>query len=179
MNDKGGTGEQTTRSILVYIRLEITLGATRQAEAAVFREMSPVAGRLLGQQLRSAGTFVWLRRGETQLTRHLNSWRARPPSAAVGGALCRKYTKKREPSGIQVTCACVYSSPAGPATTNHPLIWKIVEVQQWASVLWLFCCCYSKIKYQDVYSITVFEPILKFHTSRKVHLQLGEDTITQ
>lgn len=34
MNDRGGTGEQTTASIMVYIRLEITLGPTQQAEAA-------------------------------------------------------------------------------------------------------------------------------------------------
>lgn len=52
MNDKGGTGEQTPSSILVYIRLEITLGATQQAEAAVFREMRPRGRSFVGSAAR-------------------------------------------------------------------------------------------------------------------------------
>lgn len=94
MNDKGGTGEQTPSSILVYIRLEITLGATQQAEAAVFREMRPRGRSFVGSAARISRDVCLAAEGRDSLTPHLNSWRARPPSAAVGGALCQKHTKK-------------------------------------------------------------------------------------
>lgn len=54
----------------------------------MFREMSPVTGNLLGQQLRSAGTFVWLTQ---QLTADVPSKHAaRPPSVAAGAENTRK-----------------------------------------------------------------------------------------